>query len=76
MWFKTGNLGDLDDVYVCCTYISPRSSYQYMDDSVSKLELLNTDMLKYHCQGHIIVMGDINSQTGTDSDVIIDTNSS
>ena len=43
-------------------------------DSVSKLELLNTDMLKYHCQGYIIVMDDINSRTGTDSDVIIDTN--
>ena len=46
MWFKIKNLGDLDDVYMCCTYISPRSSCRYMGDFVIKLELLKKDILK------------------------------
>ena len=33
-WFKIRNLGDLDGVYLCCTYISPPSSCRYMGDSV------------------------------------------
>ena len=74
MWFKLSN--DMSDVHItCCIYMyisvtPPRSSCRYIEDSMTKLQMLHNDITMYTCKGHIIVMGDINCRTGTDNDFI------
>ena len=68
MWLKLSC--DMSDIHICCTYISPRSLYRYIGNSMTKLRILHNDITMYNCMGHIIVMSDINCRTGTDNDYI------
>ena len=58
------------DLYLCCTYLSPRSSTRYMGDAKRKLELLYEDVVKYRAIGHVMIIGDLNSRTSNLNDFI------
>ena len=58
------------DLYLCCTYLSPRSSTRYMGDAKRKLELLYEDVVKYRAIGHAMIIGDLNSRTSNLNDFI------
>jgi len=71
VWLKINkNISNYtSDIYMCCTYISPRSSCRYVGEDTSKLEILHNDVIKYKCIGHVIILGDLNCRTGTVSDL-------
>ena len=60
-------------MYVCCTYISPKSSCRYTPDDTCKLDILDNDVLKYKnlCRGRIVILGDLNCRTGTANDFTV-----
>ena len=58
------------DLYLCSTYLSPRSSTRYMGDAKRKLELLYEDVVKYRAIGHVMIIGDLNSGTSNLNDFI------
>ena len=63
---------DNNDMYICCTYISPKSSCRYTPDDTCKLDILNSDVFKYKNirSGRIVILGDLNCRTGIENDFI------
>ena len=57
-------------VFLCCTYISPRSSCRFKGDDVVKLNIIFIDVLTFQERGSILIMGDLNSRVGTQVDHI------
>ena len=62
------------DVFLCCTYISPRSSCRFKGDDVVKLNIIYNDVLTFQERGSILIMGDLNSRVGTQVDYIDEDN--
>ena len=68
LWLKANcqNSQNTVNIYVCCTYISPKSSCRYQLEDVSKLDTLHNNVIKFKNKGHVIILGDINCRTGTE----------
>ena len=58
------------DTFVCCAYISPKTSCRYAGDDRSKLDIVREGIIKYEEKGHVMLMGDLNCRTGTADDYI------
>ena len=67
LWLRVNRkvFPDNNDMYICCTYISPKSSSRYTPDDTCKLDILNSDVLKYKNirSGRIVILGDLNCRT-------------
>ena len=72
IWVKINKLcaNSTSDTYMCCAYVSPRSSCRYAGDDNSKLHMLYNDVTKYNEKGHVIVLGDLNARTGVTDDFV------
>ena len=74
LWLKVNNklFPDNNDMYVCCAYISPKSSCRYTPDDTCKLDILDNDVLKYKNRhiGRIVILDDLNCRTGIENDFI------
>ena len=59
-------------MHICCTYIPPKSSCRYTPDDTCKLDILNSDVLKYKNirSGRIVILGNRNCRTGIENDFI------
>ena len=58
------------DTFVCCAYISPKTSCRYTGDDKGKLEIVSQGIIKYKEKGHVMLMGDLNCRTGNADDYI------
>ena len=74
LWLKVNRkvFPDNNDMYICCTYISPKSSCRHTPDDTCKLDILNSDVLKYKNirSGRIVILVDLNCRTGIENDFI------
>ena len=72
LWLKFHKHSDNNSchLYLCCTYISPKSLGRFQLDEVSKLDKLHHDVMKFKCKVHVMILGDINCKTGTEDDFI------
>ena len=72
LWLKANcqNGQNTVDIYFCCTYILPKSSCRYQLEDVSKLDILQNNVIEFKNKGHVIILGDINCRTGTEDDFI------
>ena len=72
LWLKAKTQSGQNSIaiYICCTYISPKSSCRYQLEDVSKLDVLHNNIVKFKNKGHVIILGDINCRTGTEDDFI------
>ena len=52
------------DLYVCCTYISPKMFWRNMENNDRKLEHIYNYILNYKFMGNVCLMGDVNCRTG------------
>ena len=48
-----------NDNYLCCAYVSPKTSCRYRENDMSKLDRLYNDVITYKEIGHLIPMGDL-----------------
>ena len=63
------------DLYICLIYIPPTVSPYIQKLNYDILDCLEQDILKYKDLGNIILTGDLNARTGSESDLIVDDNS-
>ena len=57
-------------IYICCAYLSPKSSCRLRGDDTSKLSTIYDDVLLYREKGEVVIMGDLNCRVGTQADFI------
>ena len=57
-------------IYICCAYLSPKSSCRLRGDDTSKLSTIYDDVLLYLEKGEVVIMGDLNCRVGTQADFI------
>ena len=58
------------DVYICCAYLSSKSSCRLRGDDTSKLSTIHDDEFLYREKGKVVIMGDLNCRVGTQADFI------
>ena len=74
LWLKIKNkvFSDNSDMYVCCAYISLKSSCRYIPNDTCKLDILDSDVLKYKNRhiDRIVILGDLNCRTEIENNFI------
>ena len=55
------------DIFMCTAYIPPSDSPYYNENSFSVLE---DEISSYQTQGNVLICGDLNTRTGSESDLI------
>ena len=76
IWLKLDRsfFGMSKHTYLCVAYIPPEGSPYFKAKDVNILELIESDILMYSNEGHIVLAGDLNARTGNRLDFIQDDN--
>ena len=59
--------GEKNDLYICTSYISPSKGGEKDNDS---LERVFDEVISFKKKGRVLIQGDLNARTGTESDFI------
>ncbi len=72
VWFKIckDHFNLPNDIFVGAAYLPPENSTIYKNKDISPFQILENDLLSFHAQGEIILMGDFNSRTGSLTDTV------
>lgn len=61
-----------EDICICFTYIPPKESKYYKMQDTDYFEILESGVRKFSNLGKVSVIGDLNARTGSNSDLIAD----
>ena len=72
MWLKISKklTNYMSDLYLYCTYVSPKSSCRFRGEDVSKLDMIYNDVVKFRALGLVTIMGDLNCRKENMKDYI------
>lgn len=70
IWFRLlKSFFNIDnDIFVCATYIPPKNTTTRIKNKTDYWENLTNSIINYNSKGNILITGDLNARTGTNTD--------